>query len=691
MAGEARLRKTRNIGVIAHIDAGKTTVTERILYYTGVTHKMGEVHHGEAVMDWMPEEQERGITITSAVTSCEWQGNEIHIIDTPGHVDFTIEVERSLRVLDGAVGVFDAVSGVEPQSETVWHQADKYHVPKLAFINKMDRVGASFEGAVNSLREKLGVKPLVIQLPIGAEESFIGVIDLLKRKAVYWDESSLGVEYRYLDIPEELVGAAREARERLVEELADVDDAVMEKYLAEGEVAERELLEALRRATISLSGVPVLCGAALRNRGVQPLLDAIINFLPNPLEVPQIEGVNPVTGKTETRASRDDAPFCGLCFKVQMDQGRKLCYVRIYSGILKSGAEVLNTDKNTKEKVARILKMHANKRERLEEARAGAIIGVVGLKDTITGETICDAAAPIVLEPIEFYEPVMSVAIEPKTAADQERVSFALGKLAEEDPTFRVKQDPDTGQTIISGMGELHLEIITGRLLREFNAQANVGRPQVVYRETIQAELTLSRTFDRELSGARHYATVKMRLKPLPRGTGNTFVNACPEAEVPPQFWPPVERGFADGAAAGPIMGYPLVDVEATLIGGDFREGASSELAYQIASSIALREGCRDAQPMLLEPVMKVEVVVPEDSVGDAIGDLNSRKGKIAAISPKGAMKVIGATVPLSQMFGYSTALRSATQGRGTFSMHFLRFDSLKQAGPAARTAPPHR
>jgi len=678
MAGEGRLRKTRNIGVIAHIDAGKTTVTERILYYTGVTHKMGEVHHGEAVMDWMPEEQERGITITSAVTSCEWLGNDIHVIDTPGHVDFTIEVERSLRVLDGAVGVFDAVSGVEPQSETVWHQADKYHVPKLAFINKMDRVGASFEDSIASLRDKLGVKPLVIQLPIGAEDSFIGVIDLLKMRAVYWDESSLGAEYRAVEVPGKLLPAARAAREGLVEALADLDDAVMEKYLAEEAIDERELQEAVRRATVSLKGVPVLCGAALRNRGIQPLLDAIVNFLPSPLEVPAIEGLNPATNERETRETRDDAPFCGLCFKVQMDQGRKLCYVRIYSGVLKSGAEVLNTDKNTKEKVARLLKMHANKRERIEEARAGNIVGVVGLKDTITGDTICDPAAPIVLEPIEFYEPVMSVAIEPKTAAEQERLNFALGKLAEEDPTFRVRIDEDTGQTIISGMGELHLEILTGRLLREFNAQVNVGKPQVVYRETIQAETSVERTFEREIAGAKHYAKVRLRLKALPRGSGNHFLSTAPEEQVPAAFWPAMERGLADGAASGPLMGYPMVDVEATLTGGEFREGASTELAFQIAASIALREGCREAQPLLLEPVMKMEVVVPEDFVGEAIGDLNSRKGKIDSVQPKGAMKVIDATVPLSQTFGFSTALRSATQGRGTFSMHFLRFDSAR-------------
>ena len=679
MAGEARLKKVRNIGIIAHIDAGKTTVTERILYYSGVTHKMGEVHHGEAVMDWMPEEQERGITITSAVTSVAWLGNEIHIIDTPGHVDFTIEVERSLRVLDGAVGVFDAVSGVEPQSETVWHQADKYRVPKLAFINKMDRIGASFEESVASLRAKLGVKPLVLQLPIGSEDSFMGVIDLVRLKAAYWDESSLGVEYRYVDIPENLLAAARRGRDELIEALADLDDAVMEKYLADEELEERELVAAIRRATVSLAGVPVLCGAALRNRGIQPLMDAVVHYLPSPLEVPPIEGKNPATGQSETRPSRDDAPFCGLCFKVQMDQGRKLCYVRLYSGVLRSGAEVLNTDKGVREKVARILKMHANKRERLDEARAGDIVGVVGLKDTVTGDTICSAAAPIVLEPIEFYEPVMSIAVEPKTAAEAERVGFALAKLAEEDPTFRVRIDEDTGQTIISGMGELHLEILTGRLQREFNAQVNVGKPQVVYRETIQAETTVERAFDREIAGQRQFAKVRLRLSPLPRGSGNRFENRSPEAQVPQQFWAAVERGLTDGAAAGPIMGYPLVDVLAELVGGEWREGASTELAFQIAASIALREGCRDSQPLLLEPVMKVEVVVPEEFVGEAIGDLNSRKGKIDAIAAKGAQKVIDATVPLSQMFGFSTALRSATQGRGTFSMHFLRFDSVNK------------
>ncbi|MFH0809111.1 MAG: elongation factor G [Pseudomonadota bacterium] len=680
MAGEARLRKVRNIGIIAHIDAGKTTVSERILFYSGVTHKMGEVHDGAAVMDWMPEEQERGITITSAVTSVAWMGNEIHIIDTPGHVDFTIEVERSLRVLDGAVGVFDAVSGVEPQSETVWHQADKYRVPKLAFINKMDRVGASFENAVASLRAKLGIRPLILQLPIGAEDGFIGIIDVLGQQAVYWDESSLGTQFRYVPLPDNMVEAAGQARENLVEAIADVDDLIMDKYLSEEDLGEADLVAAIRRATISLKGVPVLCGAALRNRGIQPLLDAVVAYLPNPLDVPRIEGVNPQTGQAEARPSRDDAPMCALCFKVQMDQGRRLCYTRVYSGVLRTGDEVLNTDKNIKEKVARILKMHANKRERIQEARAGDIVGIVGLKDTCTGDTICAASAPVVLEPIEFYEPVMSVAIEPRTAAEQDRVSFALAKLAEEDPTFRVRQDEDTGQTIISGMGELHLEILTGRLLREFNAQANIGRPQVVYRETIQAQAEVAQVFEREIAGIRHYALVRLRLRPLPRGTSNGFRNECPETQVPAQFWPAVERGLADGVAAGPIMGYPLIDLEAVLVGGEFREGASStELAWQIAAAQALRGGCREAQPLLLEPVMKVEVVVPEEFVGEAIGDLNTRKGKIDSIWTKGRQKVIDATVPLSHMFGFSTALRSASQGRGTFSMHFLRFDSLSE------------
>jgi len=677
MSKGKRLKRTRNIGIIAHIDAGKTTVTERMLYYTGKSYKMGEVHNGEAVMDWMEQEQERGITITSAVTTCLWQNNELHLIDTPGHVDFTIEVERSLRVLDGAIGVFCAVGGVEPQSETVWHQADKYRIPKIAFINKMDRLGADFFGAVEQMREKLGARPLVLQIPMGAEAEFSGVIDLLRMQAVHWDDSTLGFVYEYSPIPPELVEDAKTNRVELLESLAEFDDIIMEKYLADEILGPEDLLPVIRRATLDLKVVPVLCGSALKNKGIQLLLDAIVDFLPGPLDVAAVVGHHPESGEEEIRASSDKEPFAGLAFKIQMDQGRKLTYVRIYSGTVSAGATVYNANRKHKEKVARIFQMHANKRERLSKAGAGEIVAMVGLKSTITGDTICNPTRPILLEHIEFYEPVISIAMEPRTRADEDKTLHSLKKLAEEDPTFHFRQDPDTGQTIISGMGELHLDILVNRLLREYSMQVNVGKPQVVYRETITAAVEAEGTFDREIAGEPHFARVKLHLQPRPRGKGNFFRQLVKDGSVPASFLPAVEEGVMESLESGVIAGYPMVDVEVAVIGGTCKEQTASELAFKVAASTALQEACRKAQPQLLEPIMSVEIIVPEEFTGEVINDLNIRKGKIERVDTKRSVKVIHATVALSQMFGYSTALRSASQGRATFTMQFSHFDSL--------------
>jgi elongation factor G len=677
MSKGKRLERTRNIGIIAHIDAGKTTVTERMLYYTGKSYKMGEVHNGEAVMDWMEQEQERGITITSAVTTCLWQDNELHLIDTPGHVDFTIEVERSLRVLDGAIGVFCAVGGVEPQSETVWHQADKYQIPKIAFINKMDRLGADFSGAVEQMREKLGARPLVLQIPMGAEAEFSGVIDLLRMQAVNWDDSTLGFVYEYSPIPPELAEDAKANRVELLESLAEFDDTIMEKYLADEILGPEDLQPVIRQATLDLKVVPVLCGSALKNKGIQLLLDAIVDFLPSPLDVAAVVGHHPESGEEDIRASSDKEPFAGLAFKIQMDQGRKLTYVRIYSGTVSVGATVYNANRKHKEKVARIFRMHANKRERLSKAGAGEIVVMVGLKSTITGDTICNPAHPILLEHIEFYEPVISIAMEPRTLADEDKTLQSLEKLAEEDPTFHFRQDPDTGQTIISGMGELHLDIIVNRLLREYSMQVNVGKPQVVYRETITAAVEAEATFDREIAGDPHFARVELHLEPRPRGKGNFLRQLVRDGSVPASFLPAVEEGIMESLESGVIVGYPMVDVEVTVIGGTFKEQTASELAFKVAASTALQEACRKAQPQLLEPIMSVEIIVPEEFTGEVINDLNIRKGKIERVDPKPSVKVIHATVALSQMFGYSTALRSASQGRATFTMQFSHFDSL--------------
>ena len=638
---------------------------------------MGEVHDGEAIMDWMEQEQERGITITSAVTTCFWRDCELHLIDTPGHVDFTIEVERSLRVLDGAIGVFCAVGGVEPQSETVWHQADKYRVPKIAFINKMDRLGADFTGAVEQMREKLGARPLILQIPLGAETDFGGVIDLIKMQAVLWDDSTLGLSYEFTAIPPEYEEQAKAHRTELLESLAELDDTIMEKYLADEVLEPKDLLPVIRQATLKLKMVPVLCGSALKNKGIQLLLDAIVDFLPSPLDVEAVAGHHPETGEKENRSSSDDEPFAGLAFKIQMDQGRKLTYVRVYSGSVPAGAEVFNVNRKQKEKVARIFQMHANKRERKAKAAAGEIVAMVGLKSTTTGDTICSQNNPILLEHIEFYEPVISIALEPRTRADEDKLLQSLDKLADEDPTFHFRQDPDTGQTIISGMGELHLDILVNRLLREYTVEVNVGKPQVVYRETITKSVEVESSFDREIAGVSHYAQVELHLEPRLRGKGNLFRELIRDGSIPESLIPSVEEGVMESLESGVIAGYPIVDVEVALIGGIYKEQTASELAFKVAASTALQEGCRKAQPQLLEPIMSVEIIVPEEFTGEVINDLSIRKGKIEGVHSRRSVKIIHAIVALSQMFGYSTALRSASQGRATFTMQFSHFDSL--------------
>ena len=675
MKPKDKISKIRNIGIMAHIDAGKTTVTERILYYSGRSHRIGEVHNGEAVMDWMPDEQERGITITSAVTTCQWNNREIQIIDTPGHVDFTIEVERSLRVLDGAIGVFCAVGGVEPQSETVWRQADKYRVPKIAFINKLDRIGADFFGTIDMMKKRLNASTLILQLPVGSEDEFAGVIDLIGMQLIRWHDDTLGATFSTEDIPSEMQDQAREHREWLIETLAETDDALMEAYLAEEEIDQKTLVAAIRKATINLELVPVLCGSALKNRGIQPLLDAIIDYLPSPLDVPPIQGEHPETGEAVACQPSDNAPLAALIFKVSMIEGRKLSYVRVYSGRLKAKGDVFNPARQSKEKLARILRMHANKRERVDEVGAGSIVGVVGLKDSTTGETLCTVEKPLLLEKIDVYEPVISVAVEPKTSADQEKLDQVLEKFTAEDPTLRLKRDPDTGQTILSGMGELHLEVIISRMLREFKTSVNVGRPQVVYRETIENEAVARATFDKEVAGQRHFGEVELQLSPLPRGSENRFESTISEEIIPQIYLPAIEKGVLEALESGSLMGYPVVDVAATLTGGSFRESQGSELAYTVSASMALKDALSKAEPFLLDPIMKVEIFVPETFMGDVIGDINARSGKIESMEHKTGIQVIKATVPLARMFGYSTALRSATQGRGTFSMQFSHFD----------------
>jgi elongation factor G len=675
MSKKTTIDHIRNIGIIAHIDAGKTTVTERVLYYTGKSHKIGEVHNGEAVMDWMVDEQERGITITSAVTTCQWQQFEIHIIDTPGHVDFTIEVERSLRVLDGAIGVFSAVEGVEPQSETVWRQADKYGVPKIAFINKMDRIGADFPGTVAMMKARLKANPLILQLPVGQGEEFTDVIDLIEMKQFRWDDNTLGIAYDKLDISAEYLPQAEEYRDKMVEAVAEYDDEVMEAYLSELPIDPSKIVEAIRKATVKLTLVPVLCGSALRNKGIQPLLDAIVKFLPSPVDVPPIKGLHPETGGEIVCKAKDSDPLAALIFKVSMIEGRKLSFVRVYSGKLKAGDEVYNPTLKKKEKLARLLQMHANKRERIDMVGAGSIVGVVGLKDSSTGETLCHPDHPVLLENIEVYEPVISVAVEPKTHADQERIDEVLQKFMAEDPTLKVRKDDDTGQTILSGMGELHLEIVTSRMQREFNTNVNVGKPQVVYRETIAKRAKASAIFDKEIAGQRHYGEVSLGVAPLPRGSGNQFISEIAEDQLPQIYIEAVRKGALESLESGSLMGYPVVDVEVTLLSVQHKDSLSTELAYTVSASMANREAMSKADPFLLEPIMDVEVFVPEAFMGEVIGDLNARGGKIEAIDHKTGSQIIEVTVPLSSMFGYSTSLRSATQGRGTFTMQFSHFD----------------
>jgi len=670
-----KLSRIRNIGVVAHIDAGKTTVTERILYYTGKSYKMGEVHDGEAVMDWMPQEQERGITISSAVTTCDWRNHEIHIIDTPGHVDFTIEVERSLRVLDGAVVVFSAVEGVEPQSETVWHQADKYGVPKIAFINKMDRVGADFSNAVQMMRERFASVPLPVQAPLGESDHFRGIVDLVRMRLVTWRENTLGAALDVSEIPEDFRAEAEARRESLLETIAEADDGIAEKYLAEEPVTEAELIRAIRKATVSLKIVPVLCGAALRNKGVQLILDAVVDYLPSPEDIPPVRGVNPVTKAQEERPASDREPFTALAFKVAMMEGRKITYVRIYSGLLKAGDEVFNATKGRREKVARLLKMHANKRERMDAAGAGDIIAVAGLKEAQTGDTLCSESKPLILESIEFYNPVISQAIEAKTPADQEKLPDVLAKISEEDPTLKVKYDEETAQTVISGMGELHLEVVVDRLQREYNIHVNTGKPRVVYRETIQKAVEAEGRFERELGEKRHFGHVRLALEPLARGAGVEIRNELAPETVPAEFHPVIEESIGEAVLSGVVAGYPVLDIRVRITGGSVKEGESSAIGYRIATQAAFREGCSKADPVLLEPIMRVDVLTPKDFMGEVIGDLNARRGEVESVNPKGPVTEIRADVPLRALFGYSTDLRSATQGRAVFSMQFLRYD----------------
>jgi elongation factor G len=672
------LDKQRNIGIMAHIDAGKTTTTERILYYTGVNYKIGEVHEGAATMDWMEQERERGITITSATTQCFWNDCRINIIDTPGHVDFTIEVERSLKILDGAVAVFCAVGGVEPQSETVWRQADKYHVPRIAFINKMDRVGADFFNVITMMVERLGTKPVPLQLPIGVEDSFEGAIDLIRMKAVRWSGDELGAHFVYEEIPQEHIDAAVKARESLVEAACEVSYELLEKYSEGLEITEEEIKKALREGTINLKLTPVLCGASFKNKGVQLLLDAVVDYLPSPLDVPPIVGVDPKTGdKIEVKAD-DNAPFSALAFKVMTDPFvGQLTYFRVYSGSLTSGSYVLNSTKDKKERVSRLLKMHANKREDIDEIYSGDICATVGLKYTTTGDTLCDAERQILLESMEFPDPVISVAIEPKTKADQDKLSFALNKLAIEDPSFRVKIDDETGQTIISGMGELHLEIITDRLMREFKVGANVGRPQVSYRETIRKPSDAEGKYIRQTGGRGQYGHCLIKIEPLEKGKGFEFVNKIVGGTIPREYIPAIEKGIIEAMDSGIIAGYPVVDTRVVLYDGSYHEVDSSEIAFKIAASMAFKDAMKKADPILLEPVMKVEVVVPDEYLGDVMGDLSSRRGKVLGMKPRGNAQVVTTFVPLKEMFGYSTDLRSLTQGRATYTMQFDYYDEV--------------
>jgi elongation factor G len=675
---EYPLSRTRNIGIMAHIDAGKTTTTERILYYTGKTYKLGEVHEGTAQMDWMVQEQERGITITSAATTCQWKDHWINIIDTPGHVDFTMEVERSLRVLDGAVAVFDAVAGVEPQSETVWRQADRYRVPRICFVNKMDRVGADFERTVRMIEDRLHARPLVVQLPWGTEDAFVGVLDLVEMKGLRWT-SEKGEEWETVDIPEDLRETALEWRHRLYEQLADHHEALMEKYVEGQEPEAKELREALREATLAVEGTPVFCGSAFKNKGIQPLLDAVVDYLPSPLNVPPIEGTVPGSRERVVRKAQDEEPFAALAFKIMSDPyvGR-LTYFRVYSGTLRAGAHVQNVTKDRKERIGRILQMHANHREDKDAVFAGDIVAGVGLKHTTTGDTLADPSNPVLLESISFPAPVISVAIEPRTKADQDKLSQALGKLADEDPTFQVRLDEETGQTIIAGMGELHLEVLVDRLTREFNVEANVGKPQVAYRETIRTPVEkVQGRYVKQTGGRGQYGHAVINLEPTGPGGGYEFVNKITGGDIPREYIPSVDQGIQEAMESGVLAGYPLVDIRATLVDGSYHEVDSSEVAFKVAGQIALREAARRADPVLLEPVMQIEVVTPEEYMGDVIADLTARRGKVERMEQRGTSQSIRALVPLAEMFGYATDVRSRTQGRATHTMQFHSYQEV--------------
>jgi len=689
MPRQVPLNRTRNIGIMAHIDAGKTTTTERVLFYTGITYKIGEVHEGTAVMDWMEQEQERGITITSAATTCFWHDHRINIIDTPGHVDFTVEVERSLRVLDGAVAVFDSVAGVEPQSETVWRQADKYRVPRICFVNKMDRIGADFKRTLSQIETKLGGNPVAVQLPIGAEDRFHGVVDLIRMKAIVYRDEALGAEYLLEDIPVEMQAEAQEYREKLIEKVSESDDRLLEKYLGGGEITEDEVKRALRVRCVSsvrddqqATFVPVLCGSAFKNKGVQPLLDAVVDFLPSPVDVPPVEGLDPKAKEPTTvvRRPADDEPFSALAFKIMTDPFvGQLTFFRVYSGVLTSGSTVANATKGKNERIGRLLKMHANKREEIKEVYAGDIAAAVGLKSVTTGDTLCDGQKPVVLESMVFPEPVISLAIEPKTKADQEKLGVGLQKLMQEDPTFRVKTDEQTGQVVIEGMGELHLEIIVDRLKREFNVDASVGKPQVAYKETLTRPADGQVRYAKQTGGRGQFAEVKIHVFPADAGTGYVFENEIFGGAIPREFIKPVDDGIREALTRGVLAGYPIDDVRVQLYDGKHHEVDSSEMAFKIAGSMAFQDAAKKAKPALLEPVMRVEVVVPKEYIGDVMGDLASRRGRIQSQEDRGGTQIVNARVPLSEMFGYATDLRSRTQGRATYSMHFDAYEQAPQ------------
>jgi elongation factor G len=689
MPRQVPLSRCRNIGIMAHIDAGKTTTTERILFYTGITYKIGEVHEGTAVMDWMEQEQERGITITSAATTCTWRDQRINIIDTPGHVDFTAEVERSLRVLDGAVAVFDSVAGVEPQSETVWRQADKYRVPRICFVNKMDRIGANFLRTAEQIKSKLQGNPVIVQLPIGIEDKFEGVVDLVRMKAVVWVDDKMGGEFRITDIPADLVEQARHYREQLIEKVSEVDDQILEKYLAGEEISEEQIKTAIRRRTIesvrneSAAFVPVLCGSAFKNKGVETLLDAVVDYLPHPLDIPPVVGADPngEEGATTQREAKDDAPLSALAFKIMTDPFvGQLTFIRVYSGVMTSGMAVYNSTKQKSERIGRLLKMHANKREEIKEVYAGDIAAAVGLKSVSTGDTICDEKAPVILEAMDFPEPVISLAIEPKTKSDQEKLGLGLAKLMAEDPTFRVKTDAETGQVVISGMGELHLEIIVDRLKREFSVEASVGAPQVAYKETITRPSEGEGRYVKQTGGRGQYGHAKIRLIPREPGEGYLFENNIVGGAIPKEFIKPIDQGIQEAMTTGVLAGYPIDDVKIDLYDGSYHDVDSNEMAFKIAGSMAFKDAAKKAAPVLLEPVMRVEVTVPEEYMGDVIGDITSRRGHLQSMETRGGSQIINARVPLSEMFGYATDLRSRTQGRASYSMHFDRYEPAPQS-----------